>query len=87
MRRCHLQGTQSGSRAFQSPQIQSFCKQQCNKCVAAAHDGKQCPSSTSTLPSACSQGLSFNAQVKTVVNKCVGMYQKDPASLRKSAGC
>jgi hypothetical protein len=81
------QGTQSGNNAFKAPAIQTYCKQQCSKCVAAANDKKQCPNSNSALPSACSQGLAFNAQVKEIMDKCAGMYMKDPSSLRKVPGC
>jgi hypothetical protein len=81
------QGTQSGNSAFKMPTIQTYCKQQCSKCVAAANDKKQCPNSNSALPAACSQGLAFNAQVKSVMNKCADMYMKDPSALRKVPGC
>lgn len=84
---CHCLGTQSGKSAFKMPTIQTYCKQQCSKCVAAANDKKQCPNSNSALPAACSQGLAFNAQVKSVMNKCADMYMKDPSALRKVPGC
>ena len=80
-----MQGSQN--KAFSSAAIQNFCKQQCNKCVVAANDSKQCPNANSPLPSACSQGLAFNAQIKAGMDKCAAMYQRDPASLRKVPGC
>lgn len=85
----HLLSTPQGNqnKAFGAAGIQSFCKQQCSKCVAAANDSKQCPNANSALPTACSQGLAFNAQVKAVMNKCADMFMKDPASLRKVPGC
>jgi hypothetical protein len=81
------QGTQSGNAAFKTAAIQGFCKQQCSKCVAAANDKGQCPNANAGLPSACTQGLAFNAQVKSVMNKCADMYMKDPSALRKVPGC
>lgn len=81
------QGVQSANKAFTTAAIQGFCKQQCSKCVAAANDKGQCPNANAGLPTACTQGLAFNAQVKSVMNKCADMYMKDPSALRKVPGC
>jgi hypothetical protein len=80
------QGNQSPNKVLASNSLQSFCKTECSKCVAAAYDSNLCPSASSPLPPACSQGLQFNAMVKGLVDKCAGMYFAEPGSLSRT-GC
>lgn len=75
------QGNQSPNKILAAASLQSYCRTQCNQCVAAAYDASLCPSADSPLPTACSQGLQFNSMVKTLVDKCAGMYFAEPGSL------
>jgi hypothetical protein len=81
-----LQGNQSPNKVMAASSLQSFCRQECSKCVAAAADTNLCPSPDSPLPTACSQGLQFNTMVSSLVNKCAGMYFAEPGSLSRT-GC
>lgn len=81
------QGNQSPNKMLAGASLQSFCKQECSKCVAAAYNPNTCPSADSPLPTACSQGLQFNSMVKGLVNFCANMYFNDNTSLSRAQGC
>lgn len=81
------QGNQSPNKFLAGASLQAYCRQQCSNCVAAAADQSQCPSPDSPLPTACSQGLQFNAMVKGLVDKCAGMYFAEPGSVARVQGC
>jgi hypothetical protein len=84
---CYCLGQESQGKVLAQAAVQSMCRSECAKCVAQAWALPTCTSAPATLPQSCNTGLNFNPTVRSLVEKCLATYRKDPSAVKRAVGC